>query len=168
MAPATSARFFISRRASCLSILLFAFAAATSPASAGDSLSFRGRVTATWDNIFNGLFAPPANFTGGGPVTHMGNTKQHGTLILGAPVAPGIFPGYGSVTITAANGDSLSFDYIGFLNAGTGEGTGMFTFTGGTGRLANATGDGIFDALIDLAAGAPQPMTVVLDGQISY
>jgi hypothetical protein len=37
------------------------------------------------------------------------------------------------------------------LNAATGEGTGTFTFTGGTGRFADATGGGTFDALIDLA-----------------
>ena len=138
-----------------------------SPVRAGNPRPFHGNVTATWDNIFNGLFAPPANFTGGGPVTHMGNTKQTGTLVLEAPVAPGIFPGFGSVTITAANGDQVTFDYEGFLDALTGEGTGTFTFTGGTGRFAGATGQGTFDALIDLSLPANQPMAVTLNGQIS-
>jgi hypothetical protein len=141
---------------------------AASRSSADEPLPFYGRVTATWDNIFNGLFAPPATFEGGGPVTHMGKTKQSGTLTLEAPIAPGIFPGFGSVTITAANGDQLTFDYEGLLNAATGEGTGTFTFTGGTGRFADATGGGTFDALIDLSLPTKQTMSVVLDGEISY
>ena len=136
--------------------------------AAAKSVPFGGRVSAVWDNIFDGLFAPPATFVGGGPVTHMGKTTQRGTLTLGAAVAPDVFPGYGSVTITAANGDQLTFDYEGFLNAATGEGVGTFTFTGGTGRFADATGGGNFDALIDLSLPEAQPMTVVLDGEIDY
>jgi len=155
-----SARFY--------GFLLLVIAAGSPPAVADEPVPFRGRVSATWDNIFDGLLAPPATFTGGGPVTHMGNTTQSGTLVLEAPIAPGIFPGYGSVTITAANGDQLTFDYMGFLNAETGEGTGSFTFTGGTGRFAGATGGGTFDALIDLSLPVDQPMTVILDGTIKY
>jgi hypothetical protein len=142
--------------------------ARVSSAGGNHPLPFHGDVTATWDNIFNGLFAPPANFVGGGPVTHMGNTTQTGTLTLEAPIAPGMFPGFGSVTIVAANGDSVSFDYLGVLDAVTGEGTGTFTFTGGTGRFADVSGQGTFDALIDLSFPSGQPMTVTLDGSISY
>ena len=98
----------------------------------------------------------------------MGNTKQKGTLVLEAPIAPGLFPGSGSVTITAANGDKVSFDYVGLLDALTGEGFGTFTFTGGTGRFAGATGGGTFNALIDLSVPTDQPMNVVLEGTISY
>jgi hypothetical protein len=142
--------------------------ASNSSAGGDHPLPFHGDVTATWDNIFNGLFAPPANFVGGGPVTHMGNTTQSGTLTLEAPISPGMFPGFGSVTIVAANGDSVSFDYVGVLNAVTGEGTGTFTFTTGTGRFADVSGQGTFDALIDLSFPIAQPMTVTLDGNISY
>jgi hypothetical protein len=147
----------------CLLLLL---TANLSPASA--PRPFKGFVTATWDNIFLGLVNPPAHFNGGGPVTHMGMTTQAGTLVLEAPIAPGVFPGHGSVTITAANGDTVSFDYVGLLFAATGEGVGTFTFTGGTGRFANVTGSGTFDALIDLSLPDHQPMTVVLDGTIRY
>src|SRR5947208_8747605 len=111
----------MTHRASYLGALLVALAAVVSPSSAGDSLPLNGRVTATWDNILNGFFAPPANFTGGGPVTHMGKTTQSGTLVLGLPDENFVFPGYGSVTITAANGDKLSFDYIGTLDYFAGE-----------------------------------------------
>jgi hypothetical protein len=143
-------------------------AARVSSAGGDHPLPFHGNVTATWDNIFNGLYAPPANFVGGGPVTHMGNTTQTGTLTLEPPIAPGMFLGFGSVTIVAANGDSVSFDYVGVLDALTGEGTGTFTFTTGTGRFADVSGQGTFDALIDLSFPTAQPMTVTLDGSISY
>jgi len=129
---------------------------------------FKGSVSATWDNIFLGLVAPPATFQGGGPVTHMGITAQAGDLVLEAPIGPGIFTGHGSVTITAANDDQLTFDYVGTLNAITGEGMGTFIFTGGTGRFTNATGSGTFYALIDLSLPTSQPMTVDLDGTIDY
>ena len=98
----------------------------------------------------------------------MGNTTQAGDLTLGPPTAPGVFPGSGSVTITAANGDTVTFKYQGTLYAGTGEGIGTFTFTSGTGRFANVAGGGTFYALIDTSLPTQQPMTVVLDGKIDY
>ena len=139
------------------------------PADAGKPRPFHGRVAATWDNIFNGLFAPPATFVGGGPVTHMGKTTQRGTLVLDpAANADGTFNGAGSVVITAANGDRVRFDYVGILNPATGEGIGTFSFTGGTGRFRGAKGTGEFYALIDLSQPDNQPMSVVLDGRIEY
>jgi hypothetical protein len=145
-----------------------------SQADAKKPVPFKGNVTATWDNILKSL--PPSvggpglvsNFTGGGPVTHMGNTTQSGTLTLGDPIAPFVFPGTGTVTITAANGDTVTFNYVGRLVASTGEGIGTFTFTGGTGRFAGATGGGTFYAVIDLSQETAQPMKVVLDGRIAY
>jgi hypothetical protein len=156
------------RPASLFSLgMLLVLGAGVSPAAA-ESLPFHGNVSATWDNIFDGLFAPPANFTGGGPVTHMGKTTQTGTLYLKQDDSDPLFSGHGSVTITAANGDQLTFDYEGLLNPLTGEGSGTFTFTGGTGRFANATGTGTFDAWIDVSLPDDQPMTVVLDGTINF
>ena len=149
-------------------VVCFVLATGVSPAGDKQPRPFHGSVTAVWDDIFNGLFAPPANFAGGGPVTHMGNTTQTGTLYLGPPDENLMFPGYGSVTIVAANGDQVTFDYEGELDGVTGEGTGTFTFTGGTGRFAGATGQGTFDAHIDLSLPTDQPMTVTLDGKISY
>jgi hypothetical protein len=159
----------MTRRIRLLSVALgLALAAGLLPAGENGPRPFHGRVTAVWDNIFDGLLAPPATFAGGGPVTHMGDTTQTGTLFLGPPDESLVYPGYGSVTIVAANGDKVTFDYEGYLNALTGEGIGTFTITGGTGRFAGATGGGTFDALIDLSFATGQPMSVVLDGEISY
>ena len=134
---------------------------------------FKSRVTANWYNIL--LALPPAlggagqaSFVGTSQTTHLGKAAQRGTLTLQAPTAPYVFPGSGSVTITAANGDELTFNYTGHLHQDTGEGIGTFVFTGGTGRFAHATGSGTFYAQINLLQAAPQAMTVVLDGQISY
>jgi hypothetical protein len=137
-------------------------------AAAKNSRPFRAQGEATWDNIFNGLFSPPAKFSGTIQATHLGRSAQRGTLFLDPPNANGIAPGRGSVTFTAANGDTLSFDYLGELNSITGEGQGRFTVTGGTGRFADATGAGTFQAQIDLSRPANQTMVVDLDGRISY
>ena len=157
------------RRTSLIGLCLVTLLGATpSPAAAGEWRPFEGDVKAIWDNIFLGLVAPPAKFTGGGPVTHMGKTKQVGTLFLQAAVAPGIYPGNGAVTITAEDGDKLTFVYGGLLDANTGVGSGTFIFTGGTGKFAHATGGGTFYAEIDLSLPTLQPMTVDLDGRIKF
>jgi hypothetical protein len=129
---------------------------------------FRSDVVAVWDNVFFGLVAPPAHFAGISKTTHLGKAAQNGTLFLAPPNPDGTFPGHGSVTITGANGDTLTFNYAGTLNAATGEGTGTFNFTGGTGRFDGATGSGTFEALINTALPDNQPMTVKLAGRICY
>lgn len=153
--------------------LLVTSVAITDPATAENPRPFKARVTAQWDNIFAAL--PPsfrgaglAHFAGTGQVTHLGKAGQAGSLTLEVPVSPGVFPGSGSVTMTAANGDTLTFDFAGCLDAATGEGIGTFWFTGGTGRFADASGCGTFYALIDLSQPVAQDMTVMLDGQIRY
>jgi hypothetical protein len=147
--------------------------AGISPALAAGPCPFQGRVVAAGDHVDAAL--PPRyggvgldHLAGGGPVTHLGNTVQVGSLSLEDPVGPGVFPGSGTVTITTANGDPVTFDDVGFLNAGTGVGFGTMAFTGGTGRFAGATGQGTFDAELDLSQPTNQAMTVILDGTITY
>lgn len=164
----------MSRRSSLIaSVLIVTSFAVPVPTTAGSPRPFKARVTAQWDNVFAAL--PPtfggaglANFLGSGQVTHLGKAGQAGSLTLEEPVGPGIFPGSGSVTMTAANGDTLTFDFVGYLHAATGEGIGTFNFTGGTGRFAGASGSGDFYALIDLSQPVAQGMSVVLDGHIRY
>jgi hypothetical protein len=152
----------------CTALLALALAFAASPACAKGPVPFKGRGTATWDNVFFALAAPPAHFAGVANVSHLGNITQTGTLTLQAPTAPHIFPGSGSVTFVAANGDTVTFSYQGTLNDVTGKGVGTFTFTSGTGRFTGVTGGGTFSALIDLTVPIGQSMTVALDGKIDY
>lgn len=146
--------------------------ATSSFALAKNFVPFKGSVVATWDNVYAAL--PPvaggnslATFNGTSQMTHMGRAAQSGTLTL-TPNGNPLIPGNGSVTITAANGDTVSFDYNGFLNPQTGEGTGKFNITGGTGRFLGATGQGTFYAVIDLSRPKDQPMTVELNGMIKF
>lgn len=128
---------------------------------------FGGRVVAQWDNVFNALNGGTARFVGTSQMRHMGRSAQAGSLSLGAPTVNG-FPGTGTVTITAASGDTVTFKYTGFLNPFTGEGAGPIEITGGTGRFAGATGTGTFYAVINLNTQVNQGMTVLLDGIIRY
>lgn len=174
MSLASTVRLLL--RSTCLTAAaLLLVTVGVSPAVAKKPEPFKSRVVATWDNVLAALPVPAglgqANFAGLSQTTHLGNAAQRGTLALHpSPTSftDGVFPGDGTVTITAANGDTLTFKYEGKLYVATGEGQGTFTFTGGTGRFANATGTGTFYAQIDLTVPTNQPMTVVLDGGINY
>lgn len=149
--------------------LLAASVTGVTPAVAGGPRPFHSRVVATWDHVQTAFTPAGASFLGYGLTTHMGRAVQEGDLFLtGFDPVTGNAPGFGSVTLTASNGDQLTFDYIGTLNAYTGIGTGIFTFTGGTGRFAGATGEGMLYAVIDVSKPANQAMTVVLDGTVTY
>jgi hypothetical protein len=88
---------------------------------------------------------------GVGNATHLGKFKWEDEET--ATFNPDFtFSVVGSFTMTAANGDKLTgtFETTGFVNA---EGqlviNGEYVFDGGTGRFANATGEGTLDALAD-------------------
>jgi len=157
----------VRRAALCGLAMLVINAVGALSASAQSPRPFGGRVVAKWDNVFSAV-GGTANFTGTSQMRHMGRSAQVGTLSLGAPTANGLFPGTGTVTITAANGDKVTFNYTGFLNPSTGVGSGPLEIVGGTGRFAGATGFGTFYAVIDVSAPANQGMTVLLDGVINY
>ena len=160
---------FARRTALCGIAILVINTAGAHSASAQSPRPFGGRVVAQWDNVFNALPTRLgiANFAGTSQMKHMGRSAQAGNLSLGAPTENGL-PGRGTVTITAANGDQVTFRFEGFLNPFNGEGAGPLEITGGTGRFAGATGRGTFYAVIDLSAPANQSMTVLLDGIITY
>jgi hypothetical protein len=160
---------FARRTVLCGIAILIIHTTGAHSSSAQSPRPFGGRVVAQWDNVFSALpdAIGTANFEGTSQMKHMGRAAQVGKLSLGAPTACGL-PGVGSVTITAADGDQVTFNFEGLLNPLTGEGAGPITITGGTGRFAGAKGGGTFYAVIDLRAPTNQSMTVLLDGIIIY
>lgn len=164
----------IVRRAALFGLALLVINAVNGlSATAKPPRPFGGRVVAKWDNVFNALPDPLlplriAKFTGTSQMLHMGRSSQEGTLRLGELNLIGLYPGSGTVTITAANGDKVTFTYEGFLNPSTGVGSGPLEIVSGTGRFAGATGSGTFYAVIDVSNSANQAMTVLLDGVINY
>src|ERR1044072_3998066 len=80
--------------------------------------------------------------TGSGNGTHTGLFTTLGKVFFSPdPNDPTQIIPSGEATLTAANGDKLTFVVAdGSQSLITGIGTGHFRFTGGTGRFANATG----------------------------
>jgi hypothetical protein len=80
--------------------------------------------------------------TGTGNGTHIGLFTTLGKVFFSPdPNDPSQIIPSGEATLTAANGDKLTFVVAdGTQSLITGVGTGHFSFTGGTGRFANATG----------------------------
>ena len=92
---------------------------------------------------------------------------MHGDIQVTGPSSCGGFTAQHSDTITAANGDQLYVQVVedacpvapnAFHCVGT------YSITGGTGRFANATGNGVFDGLVDFNEGKFQ---ATYSGQIS-
>lgn len=100
-------------------------------------LPFQGRA----EGMVVGLVPPNGlviEYTG--TATHLGQFTREERLFLNPD---GSFTG--TMVFTAANGDELWLDFEGaFTSPTTAEGT--YTFTGGTGRFEDATGEATFDA----------------------
>lgn len=119
------------------------------------------------------------SFDGYGPVTHLGMTYvyaehcsyadrlQDGTLV------PNGTYGEGELTLIAANGDMLKGTYTGGISTSGPPMVGFqddFTFTGGTGRFADAGGGGTETGVVDFTLGPMPgaPFEVTMIGTISY
>ena len=93
-----------------------------------------------------------------GNATQLGRFSREETILFNP--ATGTLSGL--IVFTAANGDQLSGTVVGqFTSATTVAAT--YTFTGGTGRFANATGEA--DAFLSTADGVH--FTVQFDGSLS-
>jgi hypothetical protein len=106
-----------------------------------------------------------ANVTGSGTATHLGLWTTTATVNYGPPNEDGLIPSSGEATIIAANGDTLEAVVQGTLNLGAGTDTGIFTFVGGTGRFAGASGSADFVVTVNPITGGFE-LTMV--GRINY
>jgi len=106
-----------------------------------------------------------ATVTGSGTATHLGLWTTTGTVNYGPPGEDGLIPSSGEATITAANGDTLKVVVQGKLNLGAGTDSGTFTFVGGTGRFADASGSADFVVTVNPLTGGFE-LTIV--GRINY
>jgi len=77
--------------------------------------------------------------TGSGVATHLGNFTREERITLD----PGTGSISGTIVFVAANGDTLTCSFAGGFTAPT-TAAGVYTFTGGTGRFANAAGEAYF------------------------
>lgn len=107
------------------------------------------------------------NVTGTGNATHVGLLTTLGKVFFSPdPNDPNQIIPSGEATLTAANGDKLVFVVAdGSQSLITGIGTGHFSFTGGTGRFANATGTISYVVEQNFLTGA---YTVTAVGSIDY
>ena len=118
-------------------------------AAAGHQVPFRASYSGA--ATFNSATGT-ALFTGTGIASHLGrSTNVNNITVLSGPVScPGGFANKNVETLTAANGDTLELRGPHDVGCPTPtdpnvvHGTGDWTVTGGTGRFAGATGQGIF------------------------
>jgi len=105
------------------------------------------------------------SITAVGQATHMGRIEIQQSHF--AHLETGLFDG-GVFVITAANGDMLDGSYSGYLTptsvVGEFEIHGSLTFDGGTGRFANAVGEGAASG-IQYSDGTAD---LLLDGILTY
>ncbi len=102
--------------------------------------------------------------TGSGTATHLGQWTVTGSVRY-IPDADGVLHSSGEATLTAANGDKVYFLINGILDPVAAVDQGIFSFNGGTGQFANATGDINFVVAINPLTGGFD-LTAV--GKINY
>ena len=136
----------------CLAVTALAVLFLARPAAAGDQVQFHGQLQG--DVIRFG--APPVVTVN---VSGSGNANQLGSFAVSIPhmVTVATRTAVGSYLFVAANGDTLTGDFIGH-SAPTADSTVLaieetVRITGGTGRFANAQGGFVCQRLYDTVAG---------------
>jgi hypothetical protein len=135
-------RFFARRRVA-LALVALGTLGLGLPVSADDNLPFQARGDETVTSVTPlGRTLRQITVTATGEATHLGQFSGTETIVL--DLTDGTFAG--SRVFIAANGDKLFADVEGaFTSPTTAEGT--FTFTGGTGRFRNASGEADFEVV---------------------
>jgi hypothetical protein len=111
-----------------------------------------------------------ANVNTSGTATHLGLWTSTGIVNFSPdPDNPGRTLSSGTGTFIAANGDKLTFAFTGVLEPSPGGETatdqGVFHFTGGTGRFADASGSVDALVVINVLTGA---FEITMLGNIDY
>lgn len=106
---------------------------------------------------------------GGGTLSHLGKTALVSSDCV-TPGATGLSASNGKLTLTAANGDTVTGTYTGtFIPINSGAAfqfsNVMFSITGGSGRFSRAYGRGILNGTQESISGKG---TITVDGTISY
>jgi hypothetical protein len=104
-----------------------------------------------------------ANVTASGTATHLGLWTTAGSITY--TTVDGVTRSHGEAIITAADGDTLSVVVDGILDLGTRTDHGTFTFVGGTGKFAGASGSTNFVVSLNPITGGFE-LTIV--GSIDY
>ena len=114
--------------------------------------------------VLGNPFAPEgAGMDGAGTATHLGSWTNVGTMFFDASGGPP-FAATGFVHFTAADGDHLDAVLTGTLDASL-TAAATYTFVGGTGRFANATGSGTLNGQLNPFDGT---LTYSVVGTINY
>jgi hypothetical protein len=111
--------------------------------AAGPQVPFRG----TYSGSAAFTSETTVSFSGTGVSTIIGRSANEGRIVITGPdgSCPGGLANVHTDTITAANGDSLTFtahDIACPTSPGVFHGAGKFVIAGGTGRFGGATGKG--------------------------
>lgn len=106
-----------------------------------------------------------ANITASGTATHLGMWTTSGIVNYAPPDENGKIPSSGEATIIAADGDMLNMVVRGLFDPVMGSDHGVFTFIGGTGRFAAASGSADFVVTVNPLTGG---FELTLVGTINF
>jgi hypothetical protein len=96
-----------------------------------------------------------------GTATHLGKfTRTESVFVDGFEIS-------GMVAFTAANGDQLRACFMGEFTSPT-TAAGTYTFIGGTGRFADASGTASFEVTVASTADGITLLAITFDGTINY
>jgi hypothetical protein len=150
----------------CLGLVLLLAPPATAEAQRPFRAEFTGQAVFTPTSTPGVLVGA---ISGEGRAAHLGQVAVSSSELLDFVTAPGsLLIRDGRMVVVAANGDELRWSYEGGGPApgadGIAEFSGTFVVTGGTGRFADAAGEGTFHGVGSLAGGASLSYT----GTITY
>lgn len=113
--------------------------------------------------------------TGSGTATHLGAVAINAPHCAMPTRGGSVAISRGEITFTAANGDTLTADFMGTISPfpddlETNTFVGNFVITGGTGRFANAEGNGLLSGTLSGSLAPPRfySGSITADGRISY